>query len=103
MKASPLPAAVLRGFPIVVYHWTARANAEEILRTGLRRLSFVTPDPRCYKGEVLLGICMAKAHDWASKDPESDWQAVLPERVPPSRIFVVKCKTKRRPKEAGIR
>jgi hypothetical protein len=90
MKASPLPSAVLRGFPIVVYHWTTRANAEAILRSGLRRRSYVTPDPRHYKGDVLLGVCMAKAHAWTSKDRESDWQAVLPERVPPARIFVVK-------------
>ena len=46
---------------------------------------------------------MAEAHDWTSKDSENDWQAILPERVPPSRIFVVKCKTKRRLKETGIR
>lgn len=86
---SPIPTAALKGFPFIVYHWTTIANAASILRNGLRRGSWVTPDPRHYNGEVLLGVCMDKAHDWASKDSESDWQAVLPKRVPASRVFVI--------------
>ena len=87
---SPVPPAAWSGFPFIVYHWTTRINAANILLTGLRRKSWVTNDPRHYKGEVLLGVCMDKAHDWASKDSESDWQAILPKRVPSSRIFVIK-------------
>jgi hypothetical protein len=87
---SPVPPSAWQGFPFIVYHWTTITNATKILRTGLRRGSWVTPDPRHYKGEVLLGVCMDMAHDWASKDCESDWQAILPKRVPSSRIFVIK-------------
>ena len=86
---SPIPPAAWRGYPIIVYHWTTRKNTAKILLTGLRRGSWVTPDPRHYKGEVLLGVCMEKAHDWATKDSESDWQAILPKRVPESRVFVI--------------
>ena len=87
---STIPPAAWNGFPHIVYHWTTKKAAESILKTGLRRLSWVTPDPRHYRGEVLLGVCMDKAHDWASKDSESDWQAILADRVPKDRIFVVR-------------
>ena len=86
---SPIPLAAVRGFPHLVFHWTTRKNAPSILRSGLRRYSWVTPDPRNYKGEVLIGVLMDKAHDWDAKDAESDWQAILPKRIPPSRLFVI--------------
>jgi len=87
---SPIPLAAVRGFPHLVFHWTTRKNAPSILRSGLRRGSWVTPDPRNYRGDVLIGVLMDKAHNWASKDSESDWQAILPKRVPPERVFIIK-------------
>ena len=87
---SPIPSAAWNGYPHLVYHWTTRKNAQSILRSGLRRWSWVTNDPRNYKGDVLLGVLMDGAHDWAAKDSESDWQAILPKRVPKTRIFVIK-------------
>lgn len=84
---------VLNGFPHIVYHWTLEKHMESISVFGLMRGSFVTQDPRNYKGEVLLGVCMDKAHDWermkdgTPRPDDATWQAVLPEPVPPERIF----------------
>lgn len=87
---SPIPMAVANGFPFIVYHWTTQKAAASILETGLRRWSWITQDPRNYNGEVLLGVCMDKPHNWQGKDEESNWQAILPDSVPTDRIFVIK-------------
>ena len=44
------------------------------------------PQPTNFALPFLL---MDKAHDWDAKDAESDWQAILEKRIPPSRLFVI--------------
>ena len=93
VASGTLPPVVLNGFPHIVYHWTLEKHMGAIAVSGLMRGAFVTQDPRNYKGEVLLGVCMDKAHDWermkdgTPRPEDSTWQAILPESVPPDRIF----------------
>lgn len=89
LSGCTLPPVVLNGFPFIVYHWTTARAAVSILKKGLRRGSWVTQDPRNYKGEVLLGVCMDKPHNWQGKDEESNWQAILPEPVSQERVFYI--------------
>jgi hypothetical protein len=85
----------------ICYHWTTRANAKKIMRTGLRPDSHVARKPDVWFGEVCLRIKLDEPIWWYAPGC-SRWQRWVSDpmsgvRIPPSQIRVLR-RGPRRPK-----
>jgi hypothetical protein len=74
----------------MVYHWTTIKNSKLILRTGLRKYSFVCKEPKGWRGEVCLEIKLDV--DWTQRDSHASWQAITHRVIQPCDITLVKYK-----------
>ena len=75
---------------MLVYHWTTKENAQAILQNGLREWSYICRDINDWYGDVCLEVDLPQDVDWDSRDEQENWQAVVPERIPPDRICLTK-------------
>ena len=69
---------------MVVYHWTTKKKAKEILIKGLKKYSFICKEPMNYKGDVLLEI---QYHiEWENREHDAEWQEIIKEHIKPEMI-----------------
>ncbi len=69
---------------MAVYHWTSQENYKLIMKTGLRKGSFVVAKPDNWRGEVCLKI----DNMWLLVDEET-WQGVTHRLVMPQEIEII--------------
>jgi len=74
---------------MIVYHWTSFENAKEILKTGLKKYSFVCKDKDDWQGEICLEIDLPYNIDWETREECASWQAIVKEKINKKRISVV--------------
>ena len=73
----------------MVYHWTSKENAIQILKIGLRQWSFICRNSVDWRGEVCLKISLPYEIDWDSRDKYYTWQGVVSEKINSSKIKIL--------------
>ena len=71
---------------MTVYHWTTEKRAEEILKKGLRKWSFICRRPEDWRGEVCLSIELDYEIDWDNRDEHAKWQGIVHTAISPKKI-----------------
>lgn len=77
-----------------VYHWTTKRFAKKILKTGLRKWSFMCRRPEDWYGEVCLKIDSPYI-DWENRDDHAKWQALSHEWISPRCIKIARRRRER--------